>query len=77
MREVLLEYGDTHTRVDLPDSATVVRYGQTYTDPPEVDPQEAVRKALEKPLGFPPLQELGGPDKKVVIAFHSYAFTAT
>jgi lactate racemase len=69
MQDVLLEYGDTHTRVELPDSATVVRYGQTYTDPPEVDPREAVQKALENPLGFPPLRELGGPDKKVVIAF--------
>ena len=55
--------------VELPDSATVVRYGKTYTDPPEVDPVEATRKALEAPLGFPPLRELGGPGKKVVIAF--------
>jgi len=45
-------------RVELPDSAVVVRYGKTYTDPPEVDPYEATRKALDKPLGFPPLREL-------------------
>lgn len=55
--------------VELPDSATVVRYGETYTDPPSVDPYEATRRALEKPHGFPPLKELGGPDKKVVIGF--------
>ena len=69
MQEALLDYGDTHMRVALPDSAVVVRYGQTYQDPPEVDPYEATRKALEKPLGFPSLKELGGPGKKIVIAF--------
>ena len=69
MKEVLLDYGDTRMCVELPDSAVVVRYGETYTDPPEVDPLEATRKALEKPLGFPPLRELGGPGKKVVIGF--------
>ena len=69
MKEVLLDYGDTQMGVELPDSAIVVRYGQTYEDPPEVDPYEATRKALENPLGFPPLRELGGPDKKAVIGF--------
>jgi nickel-dependent lactate racemase len=67
MQEVLLDYGDSRLRVEMPDSATVVRYGQTYTDPPQVDPAEAVRKALQQPLGFPPLRELAGPKKKVVI----------
>lgn len=47
----------------------VVRYGETYQDPPEVDPYEATRKALDNPLGFPPLRELGGPGRKVVIGF--------
>jgi nickel-dependent lactate racemase len=69
MKEVLLDYGDTRMRVDLPDTSVVVRYGKTYTDPPEVDPYEATRRALEKPLGFPPLRELGGPGKRVVIGF--------
>ncbi|HSV93895.1 MAG TPA: lactate racemase domain-containing protein [Desulfobacterales bacterium] len=69
MANVLLDYGDGKMAVDLPDSATLVRYGQTYTDPPEVDPVAATRSALEKPLGFPPLRELGGPTKKVVIGF--------
>ena len=67
MQEVLLDYGDSRLRVELPDSATVVRYGRTYNDPPEVNPAEAVRKALQKPLGFPPLRELAGPKKKVVV----------
>jgi nickel-dependent lactate racemase len=69
MQEVLLDYGDGRMRVELPDTAVVVRYGKTYTDPPGVDPVEATRKALEKPLGMPRLKELGGPGKKVVIGF--------
>src|SRR5512141_1463651 len=69
MQEVLLDYGDSRMRVELPDSAVVVRYGKTYTDPPEIDPFEATRNALENPLGFPPRRELAGPHKKVVIGF--------
>jgi nickel-dependent lactate racemase len=69
MQKIDLDYGDTSMPVELPDSACVVRYGKTYSDPPEVDPYEATRKALEKPLGFPPLRELGGSNKSVVIGF--------
>jgi nickel-dependent lactate racemase len=69
MKDVLLDYGDTKMQVSLPDSAVVVRYGETYTDPPEVDPEETTRKALAEPLGFSPLSELAGPNKKIVIAF--------
>ena len=47
MQEVLLDYGDSHMRVELPDTAAVIRYGHTYTDPPEVDPADATRKALQ------------------------------
>ena len=69
MQEVMLDYGDGHMKVELPDTAVVVRYGKTYTDPPSVDPAEATRKALANPHGFPPLRELAGPGKKVVIGF--------
>ena len=69
MKDVLLDYGDKHLTVQLPDSATIVRYGDTYTDPPAVDPVAAVKKALESPLGFAPLKELSGPGKKIVISF--------
>ncbi len=69
MQEILLDYGDGHMPIELPDSAFVVRYGHTYTDPPGVDPYEATRTALKNPLGFPPLKELGGAQKKVVIGF--------
>ena len=67
--DVLLDYGDGKLPVSLPENSVVVRYGETYTDPPAVDPRRAVQAALEKPLGFPPLREMGGPGKKVVIAF--------
>jgi nickel-dependent lactate racemase len=69
MREVALDYGDAKLAVELPDTATVVRFGHTYHDPPAVDPRAATRRALEQPLGFPPLRELGGPGKQVVIGF--------
>ena len=69
MQEVVLDYGDGRMPVELPDSATIVRYGTTYQDPPEVDPLEATRKALSEPLGMPPLRELAKPGKRAVIAF--------
>jgi len=69
MQRVLLDYGDGTMEVELPSSTVVVRYGETYQDPPEVDPREAVRKALENPLGMPPLRDLAMPGKKAVIAF--------
>jgi nickel-dependent lactate racemase len=69
MQEVLLDYGDSHMRVELPDAAAVIRYGHSYTDPPAVDPVAATRKALQEPLESLPLQALAGPGKKVVIGF--------
>ncbi len=70
MQEVLLDYGDGKMRVDLPDSATVIRYGKTYSDPaPLGDSIELTRQALRHPLDSKPLRERAGPDKKVVIGF--------
>src|SRR6056297_2138649 len=69
MQRVDLDYGDTRMPVELPDSATVVRYKKTYDDPPAVDPYEATRTALSHPLGMPRLRDLAGPGKKVVIGF--------
>jgi nickel-dependent lactate racemase len=69
MKEVVLDYGDGQMQVEVPDTALVVRYGQTYTDPPEVDPFEATRQALAHPLGLPPLAELARAGQKVVISF--------
>ncbi|MCL1999893.1 MAG: lactate racemase domain-containing protein [Planctomycetes bacterium] len=70
MQEVLLDYGDGKMRVELPDSAVVVRYGKTYRDPdPLGDSLELTRRALQKPLDGKPLRERAGPDKKVVVGF--------
>ena len=70
MQEVLLDYGDGKMRVELPDHATVVRYGKTYSDPaPLGDSVELTRKALHKPLDTPPLRDMAGPGRKVVIGF--------
>ncbi len=69
MQDVTLDYGDKQMVVQLPNSATIVRYGDTYTDPPAVEPQAATRQALDNPWGMPPLRELAKPGDKVVIAF--------
>jgi nickel-dependent lactate racemase len=64
-----MDYGDGSIHVALPGTATIVEYGKSYTDPKGIDPERAVRSALAKPHGFEPLSELGGPAKRVVIAF--------
>lgn len=69
MQQLKLDYGDGKMQVELPGTATVLRYGISYKDPPEIDPEEAARKALSNPLGMPPLKELARPGKKAVIAF--------
>jgi len=69
MQEIALDYGDGLMSAQVPDSATVVRYGETYVDPLEVDPWEATRQALDNPMGMPPLRGLAKPGDQVVIAF--------
>lgn len=69
MKHVDLDYGTTKMSVELPDSAKVVRYGETYTDPLGVDPIAATRAALDAPLEMSPLKELAGPGKTAVIVF--------
>lgn len=69
MKTVKLDYGDGLMEADLPDTATIVRYQEIYDDSPEVDPFEAGRQTLDNPAGMPPLREMAGPRKKVVIGF--------
>ncbi|MEM7343184.1 MAG: lactate racemase domain-containing protein, partial [Chloroflexota bacterium] len=69
MQTINLDYGDGLMPVELPNHATVVQYGKTYQDPPAVDPWDATRQALEKPLGMKPLRELVKAGDKVVISF--------
>lgn len=69
-KQVRLEYGDGSMDIEVPESAIVVRPGETFTDPEALDdPVAATRRALEQPLGSPPIRELVGPGDKVVIAF--------
>ncbi len=69
MQQVSLDYGDSKMDIALPDSAQVFRFGDEHNCLPSIDSRAATRHALENPLGFPPLRELGGKGKKVVIGF--------
>lgn len=69
MKTEHLDYGDSKLAIDLPDTAHVVRYGVTYKDPETIDPYEATRAALSKPLGMPRLRELSSAKKTAVIGF--------
>lgn len=69
MKSIELDYGSAKISVELPDSSVVVRYGDTYEDPPQVDPVAATRAALDEPLGMPPLTELAAPGKTVALVF--------
>jgi hypothetical protein len=55
--------------VEVPDNATIVRYGESYNDPPVVDAAAATLRALREPLGSPPLRELVGPGSRIAIGF--------
>ncbi len=68
MREVLIEYGNAHMSIQVPDHAVVIT-PEMYRDPPTVDPVQATREALQKPLGRPPIRDLAKRGDKVVIAF--------
>jgi nickel-dependent lactate racemase len=69
MKNVQLDYGEKKMEAELPDTAVVVNGGERDTKIDPVDPVETTRKALRNPHGFPPLNEIAGPDKKIVIAF--------
>ena len=56
MKQVELDYGTTKMSVELPDTSVVVRYGETYIDPPNVDPIAVTRAALDAPLEMPHLR---------------------
>ena len=66
-KKVAVDYGERKVEIDVPDGATVVE----YADPPELlaDPRAAVREALAKPLGMPPLAELAKPGMRAAIGF--------
>ena len=41
MKAIELDYGTNKMPLEVPDSAVVVRYGETYSDRPSVDPVAA------------------------------------
>jgi len=67
MKSAFIEYGDAKMEIEIPDSATILTPDDLKQDPPSVDPYEATRRALENPLGMPPLRELAAPRKKAII----------
>lgn len=70
MKSVNIEYGDGLLPIEVPETAVVPRYKETYFDPPAAaDPVAAIRKALANPLGMDPLGKLAKNGSKVVIAF--------
>ena len=65
-KKVAVDYGERKVEIEVPDSATVVE----YSDPALLeDPEAAVRAALARPLGMPPLAELARPGMRVAIGF--------
>jgi len=67
VKSTLIEYGDAKMSVEVPESVTILTPDNLRHDPPKVDPYEATRKALNNPLGMPPLKELADPGKKAIL----------
>lgn len=66
--EINLAYGKTDLRVTLPDDADITTVEPQYL-PGYSDPTTALRQALQKPIGAPPLRELVHPGDRIGIAF--------
>jgi nickel-dependent lactate racemase len=70
MKSVALPFGDGSVQVQLPDRTQVVKTSQPNARiAPVADEAEAVRAALEQPLGMPRISELVSPQSRVLIAF--------
>ena len=68
MREQIV-FGDQMARVTLPDSVITAPPGLSTTLEPVEDIGGEIQRALQSPLGRPPLPELVKPGDKVTIAF--------
>ena len=68
---VRMRYSTTWMDVEVPSTAAVLEYGSEAF--PEIaihpHPEDAVREALARPIGAPPLAELARPGQHVAIAF--------
>ena len=61
--------GNNLIDVELPDDATVLYPPEAIPGIPKRSIPQALRAAVENPLGMPPLKELVGRDSRVLIAF--------
>ncbi len=69
MTKVLsLPFGTDQIQVELPDRAQVIRPAAARLEP-LADFRSALKDALSRPLGLPPLGELVGPGSRVLLAF--------
>ena len=62
-------FGDRMIPVKLPDNVRTAPPGLSTTLPPVDNPEETILRALQRPLGRPPLREIVKPGWRVTIAF--------
>ena len=62
-------FGDRMIPVKLPDDVRTAPPGLSTTLPPVDNPEETILRALQRPLGRPPLREIVKPGWRVTIAF--------
>ena len=62
-------FGDRMIPIKLPDDALSAPPGLSTSLSPVDDIADTIRKALQKPLGRPPLSQIAKPNAKVTIAF--------
>ena len=62
-------FGDRMIPVKLPDNVQSAPPGLSTTLPPVDNPEETIFRALQRPLGRPPLREMVKPNWRVTIAF--------
>ena len=62
-------FGDRMIPVKLPDNVQSAPPGLSTTLPPVDNPEETILRALQRPLGRPPLREMVKPNWRVTIAF--------
>jgi hypothetical protein len=79
MPHVTLPYGEATVDAELPDRATIVSRGGGGSAPglaPLPDLGQALRDALDRPVGLPPIRDLVGAGSRVVIAFDDPTVTS-
>jgi nickel-dependent lactate racemase len=65
-KKVMMDYGDTGVEIEVPENAFIV----TRKDPPSLpNPHEEFLKAINNPIGMPPISELVTKGSRITIAF--------